>query len=100
MELSIAVTKLTSLAHESRLRIYKRLVQAGPAGITPGQLAVQLGMPAATLSFHLKELYQAGLTHKHKQGRSIIYSTNYQTMSALITYLQENCCAEDLCNTC
>lgn len=91
---------LSSLAHESRLRLFRQLVQAGPTGITPMQLAQKLEMPGATLSFHLKELYHAGLTHKTKQGRSIIYSANYDTMSALINYLQEHCCADDRCKTC
>jgi DNA-binding transcriptional ArsR family regulator len=100
MELSNSVTLLASLAHESRLRIFRQLVQAGPQGMTPMQLAERLNMPPPTLSFHLKELYQAGLTQKQKQGRSITYSANYQTMSSLIGYLQENCCDDDQCSTC
>jgi len=100
MELSNSVTLLASLAHESRLRIFKQLVQAGPGGLTPMILAERLKMPAATLSFHLKELHQAGLTEKTRQGRSIIYVANFTTMSALIAYLQENCCTDDQCTLC
>jgi len=97
MKTSNYVELLSSLAHQSRLKIFKQLVQAGPKGITPMQLSEHLQMPAATLSFHLKELYQAGLTHKVKQGRSIIYSANYQCMQSLINYLQENCCTQNQC---
>ena len=100
MELLNSVKLLSSLAHESRLKIFKQLVQAGPQGITPLQLIEKLEMPAATLSFHLKELYLAGLTHKVKQGRSIIYSANYSCMQSLIEYLQENCCDDNHCEFC
>ncbi len=100
MELSNSVILLSSLAHESRLRIFKQLVQAGPAGTTPMALAEILEMPAATLSFHLKDLYQAGLTLKQKQGRSIIYRADFLRMSQLIDYLQENCCVDGECDTC
>ena len=93
MELSKSVHLLATLAQESRLSIFKLLVQAGPDGLTPMQLGERLNMPAATLSFHLKELFQAELTHKTKQGRSILYSANYSTMQSLIDYLQENCCS-------
>jgi predicted transcriptional regulator len=100
MELSNSVTQLASLAHESRLRIFKQLVQAGPDGLTPMILAQRLEMPAATLSFHLKDLHQAGLTQKTRQGRSIIYVADFIAMSALIAYLQENCCTEVQCINC
>jgi DNA-binding transcriptional ArsR family regulator len=100
MELSKSVTLLASLAQESRLSIFRQLVQAGPGGLTPMHLAVSLDMPAPTLSFHLKELYQAGLIHKQKHGRSINYSANYETMSALIDYLQQNCCGHYPCSSC
>lgn len=93
MELSKSVHLLSTLAQESRLRIFKLLVQAGPEGITPMQLGKRLKMPAATLSFHLKELFHAGLTQKTRQGRSIIYSADFSTMQSLIDYLQENCCS-------
>ncbi len=101
MELSKSVQLLASLAQESRLLIFKQLVQAGPAGITPMQIASDLGMPPATLSFHLKELYRAGLCDKTKQGRSIIYSADFDTMQSLIDFLLENCCRGGSCqNNC
>ena len=100
MELSNSVLLLSSLAHESRLQIFRLLVRSGPQGMSPMQLAENLNMPGATLSFHLKELFQAGLVNKVRQGRSIIYSANYATMNELIAYLQENCCIDSSCSNC
>jgi len=96
MELSNCITVLSSLAHESRLIVFRLLVSAGPAGKTPGEIAKLLSIPAATLSFHLKELRIAGLVKMQKQGRSIQYSTNYDTMRALMLFLSENCCSEPM----
>lgn len=100
MELSNSVLLLSSLAHESRLQIFRLLVRSGPQGMNPMLLAENLNMPGATLSFHLKELFQAGLVNKDRQGRSIIYSANYATMNELIGYLQENCCIDSSCSNC
>jgi len=86
---------LSALAHESRLIIFKQLVQAGHKGLQPNQLSEALNMPAATLSFHLKELFNAHLVHKEKQGRAIYYSAQYHSMDELINFLQENCCSGD-----
>ncbi len=97
MELSNYVSILSSLAHESRLIVFRLLVSAGPDGKTPGEIAEQLSIPAATLSFHLKELRIVGLINRQKQGRSIRYSTNYDTMQALMLFLSENCCSESFC---
>jgi DNA-binding transcriptional ArsR family regulator len=96
MELSNYITVLSSLAHESRLIVFRLLVSAGPAGKTPGEITEQLSIPAATLSFHLKELRIAGLVNMQKQGRSIRYSTNYDTMRALMLFLNANCCSEPM----
>ena len=93
MELSNSINILSALAHESRLVIFKQLVQAGPNGLQPKSLSNNLNMPAATLSFHLKELFHANLVEKNKQGRFIYYSAQYQTMDELIDYLKENCCS-------
>lgn len=93
MEISNYVAVLAALAQPSRLAIFRLLVTAGPDGITPGEMAKQLDLPAATLSFHLKELSQVALVDKLKQGRSIRYSANYQTMTQLIAFLSENCCS-------
>jgi len=100
MELSTSITQLASLAHESRLRIFRLLVRKGVPGLNPAAMADELAMPPPTLSFHLKELYQAGLVHKVRHGRSIVYSANYQTMSALIDFLRANCCVDDDGKTC
>ena len=97
MELSNYITILSSLAQESRLIVFRLLVKAGPRGKTPGEIAEQLSMPPATLSFHLKELRLAGLISSQKQGRSISYSTNYQTMQSLMQFLSEDCCSESIC---
>ncbi len=96
MELSNYITVLSSLAHESRLIVFRLLVSAGPDGKTPGEIAELLSMPAATLSFHLKELRIAGLVNMQKQGRSIRYSANYGTMKSLMLFLSANCCSEPM----
>ena len=97
MELTKSIVMLSALAHESRLIIFKQLIQAGHSGMYPNTLSETLGMPAATLSFHLKELFHADLVSKEKQGRSIKYTAQYQSMDKLIAYLQENCCSNETC---
>ncbi len=92
MELKDAVTSLAALAQESRLAIFRLLVQAGPAGMAVGSVAEQLEIPAATLSFHLKELSRAALISARQDGRFIYYSANFPQMAALLSYLTENCC--------
>ena len=88
-----AVATLSALAQESRLAVFRLLVQAGPAGLAAGDIADNLDIPAATLSFHLRQLSQAGLVQGRRAGRSIIYSADYRTMEGLIGYLTQNCCA-------
>jgi len=97
MELSNYVDLLASLAHESRLAIFRLLVSAGPVGITPGEISASISLPAPTLSFHLKELRNAGLIQQNKQGRSIHYSANYQSMDRLMRFLYKNCCSGSPC---
>ncbi len=92
MEINDAVTSLAALAQESRLAIYRLLVQAGPAGMAVGSIGENLGIPAATLSFHLKELTRAALTTVRQDGRFIYYSANFPQMAALLGYLTDNCC--------
>ena len=92
MEKEGALVALAALAQESRLDIYRLLVQAGSDGLAVGQIAEQLGLPSATLAFHLKELKNAGLATFTRNGRSLIYAAVYPTMNALLEYLTENCC--------
>ncbi len=87
------IQALAALAQESRLAIFRLLVVAGPDGMPVGKIAEQLNLANATLSFHLKELTNAGLTTATPNGRSIIYSANFNTMTDLLDYLTENCCA-------
>ena len=90
-----ALAALGALAHESRLDIYRLLVQAGPEGVPAGQIAERLGLAPATLAFHLKELKNAGLATFERHGRILAYSAAYPTMAALLAYLTENCCQGD-----
>lgn len=87
-----ATRALAALSQESRLAIYRLLVQQGPAGLAAGAIAERLGMAAATLSFHLKELAHAGMVTPRQDGRFIFYSANYAAMNRLIAFLMENCC--------
>jgi ArsR family transcriptional regulator, arsenate/arsenite/antimonite-responsive transcriptional repressor len=95
MEKSAAIMALGALAQESRLDIFRLLVQAGPEGMPAGHIGERLGLPSATLAFHLKELKNAGLATFERNGRSLIYSAVYPTMNALLAYLTENCCQGD-----
>lgn len=99
MEINIAIKALTALAHETRLTIFRVLVQAGETGVSAGQLAKELSIPNATLSFHLKELTNAELVIARPESRFIYYSANFETMNGLIGYLTENCCAGVPCSS-
>lgn len=90
-----AIQSLAALAQESRLAVFRLLVQAGSEGVAAGVLGEKLGIPPATLSFHLKELARAGLVSGRTEGRYVIYTANYAAMDELIGYLTENCCAGD-----
>jgi DNA-binding transcriptional ArsR family regulator len=98
MESSIAVTALTSLAQEHRLALYRLLVQAGADGMAAGALAEALGVPNSSLSFHLAHLTRAGLIGQRREGRSLIYTANYEAMNRLIGFLTENCCGGEDCS--
>ena len=95
MDAKHAVTSLAALAQESRLLIYRLLVEAGPTGLAVSEVGASVGVAPATLSFHLKELFHAGLVSTRQEGRFIYYSANYERMNALLGYLTENCCAGD-----
>lgn len=92
MEKSNAITALAALAQDTRLDIFRLLVQAGHEGLPAGQIGEQLGLPSATLSFHLSQLKQAGLVTFRREGRSLIYAAQYTAMNDLLAYLTENCC--------
>jgi ArsR family transcriptional regulator, arsenate/arsenite/antimonite-responsive transcriptional repressor len=100
MEIKPIINALSALAQESRLAIFRLLVETGPQGLPVGAIAEKLDLANTTLSFHLKELTHAGLTNATPNGRSIIYSANFSTMNNLIEYLTENCCAGASCAPC
>ena len=95
MDSPTAVTSLAALAQESRLAIYRLLVEAGPTGLAVGEIGAELDVAPATLSFHLKALAQAGLIGARQDGRFIYYSASFSRMNELLAYLSENCCARD-----
>jgi ArsR family transcriptional regulator len=95
MKIGLAVEALAALAQESRLSIFRLLVQAGKEGVAAGALGEELAIPPATLSFHLKTLTHAKLIKSRSEGRFVIYSANYAEMDKLIAYLTEHCCAGD-----
>jgi ArsR family transcriptional regulator, arsenate/arsenite/antimonite-responsive transcriptional repressor len=92
MKMSTVIAALGALAQESRLDIFRLLVQAGPQGMPAGEIGERLGLPPPTLSFHLNQLRFAGLIRSRRESRSIIYSANFRTMNELLGYLTENCC--------
>jgi DNA-binding transcriptional ArsR family regulator len=92
MEIKTTVIALAALAQETRLSIFRLLVEAGPDGVPAGRIGEALDVPPATLSFHLKELSRAGLVASRQEGRFIYYSANYERMAALMTYLTHSCC--------
>lgn len=97
MDTKNAISALAALAQESRLAVYRLLVQAGPSGMSPGKIGEQLDIPPSSLSFHLKELAHAGLITSTQQGRYLIYAANFDAMNGLIGFLTENCCGGNPC---
>ncbi|WP_233236978.1 helix-turn-helix transcriptional regulator [Bordetella sp. LUAb4] len=102
------VSALSALAHAQRLRVFRALVVAGPAGLNPSVIADQLGIARSALSFHLKELAHASLVSVEQQGRNLIYRADFSSMTGLLGYLTEHCCQgaacdaanPDACTTC
>jgi ArsR family transcriptional regulator len=92
METRTAVTALAALAQETRLSIFRLLVQAGPEGVPAGRISEELEVPSATLSFHLKDLTHAGLVTPRQEGRFIYYSADFERMAGLMSFLTQNCC--------
>ncbi|KQW01604.1 helix-turn-helix transcriptional regulator [Rhizobacter sp. Root1221] len=97
MEEDIVVRALSALAHPVRLRVFRALVVSGPQGLTPGVMQEGLGVPATTLSFHLKELASAGLVKQERASRNLVYRASFDQMNGLLGYLTENCCAGAAC---
>lgn len=92
MEIKTVVTALSALAQESRLTIFRLLVQTGPEGMPAGRISKSTGIAPSSLSFHLKEMSHANMVTSRQEGRYIIYSANFDTMNSLLAYLTENCC--------
>jgi len=92
MKKANALAALAALAQETRLDIFRLLVQAGEVGLAVGRIGDALDLPSPTLAFHLKELRLAGLVTYTREGRSLIYAAVYPTMNDLLGYLAENCC--------
>lgn len=99
MDASTAVGALGALAQEHRLAVFRLLVQAGDEGLAAGAVALALGIPNSSLSFHLGQLTRAGLVRQERRHRSIIYRADYAAMNALVGYLMENCCGGAACTT-
>lgn len=97
METKQAIQGLSALAQESRLAIFRLLIEAGPQGKNAGAIGDQLDLPPATLSFHLAGLARAGLVESRQEGRFVIYSTNFENMNGLVAFLTENCCGGAPC---
>lgn len=97
MEENDVVKALAALAQQSRLRVFRALVIAGPDGLTPGAMSDALALPATSLSFHLKELTHAGLASQERQGRNLIYRAAFDKMNGLLAYLTDNCCQGEAC---
>lgn len=87
-----AVRALSALAHESRLGVFRLLIQQGPEGLPAGVIADHLGLQRPVASFHLRQLSQAGLVQSWREGRSVFYVPDYKNMGGLMAYLNENCC--------
>ena len=102
------IRALAALAQQSRLQIFRQLVVAGSAGMTPSRLSDALGVPATALSFHLKELTNSGLITQERDGRNLIYRADFAGMNGVLAYLTAHCCegtacevnAPEICTTC
>ncbi len=95
METATATQAFSALAQNARLQTVKLLVKAGPKGAAAGEIAEALGLPAPTMSFHLKELERSGLINSRKDGRRVIYAADYGGIRELIDYLLADCCGGD-----
>lgn len=97
MEISRVVEALSALAQDTRLAVYRLLVECGPQGLAAGVIGEKLDLPPATLSFHLAHLARAGLLRSRQEGRFVFYSADFENMNRLVGYLTENCCGGASC---
>lgn len=97
MQTKAVIAALAALAQESRLNAFRLLVQTGPQGLAASKIAEELDMAPSSLSFHLKELANAGLIESRQEGRFIFYSANFSTMNDVLSYLTDNCCGGQSC---
>jgi ArsR family transcriptional regulator len=98
MKTEDVISALSALAQESRLAVFRLLVQAGPEGMAATKISERLGVPPSSLSFHLKEMAHAGLLTSRQESRFVIYSANFKTMTGLVKFLTENCCGGNPCS--
>ena len=99
MELFRALEAFASLSQETRLRVFRLLIEYGRDGLIPGNIAQELKIPDNTLSFHLSHMSKAGLVTSKKQGRSITYTADTDQIEELIDFLRENCCVKETKST-
>ena len=92
MDAKESVAALGALAHETRLEVFRMLVQRGPDGLPAGAIAAELDLPPSSLTFHLQQLTHAGLITQRRVSRQLIYATDFTAMNDLMAYLTENCC--------
>ena len=99
MDSSQAVQALAALAHDTRLALFRMLVERGPAGLSAGVIAERLGVPPSSLTFHVQHLHRAGLITQRRLGRQLIYAAEFTAMNALVGFLTDNCCGrgESVC---
>lgn len=97
MDTKNAITALAALAQESRLAVFRLLVEIGPQGLAASKISERIDVPPSSLSFHLKELAHADLVTARQEGRFVIYTANFDRMNALMTYLTNNCCDGNPC---
>jgi DNA-binding transcriptional ArsR family regulator len=98
MQTNDVLAALAALAQESRLAVFRLLVQVGPAGLAASRIGEELAIPPSSLSFHLKELTHAGLLTSKQEGRFVIYAADIATMNGLVGFLTENCCGGVPCS--
>lgn len=97
MDTKATITALAALAQESRLAVFRLLIQLGPEGMAATKIGSELGVAPSSMSFHLKELTHANLVSSRQEGRYVIYSANFNVMNELIGFLTENCCGGNIC---